>query len=57
MLYIFFGVLFYVEVFELDMYVFIDMMFDKLVIQLCKYCEKVCDKYKVEVCCDDCLYG
>lgn len=51
------GALLHAEAFEPDMYISIDMMFDKLVTQLRKHREKVCDKHKAEVRRDERLYG
>lgn len=43
------GATLHAEAFEPDMYVSIDVMFDKLITQLRKHREKVCDKHKAEV--------
>lgn len=51
------GALLHAEAFEPDMYVSIDMMFDKLLTQLRKHREKVCDKHKAEARRDDRMVG
>lgn len=51
------GALLHAESFEADMYVSIDVMFDKLLTQLRKHREKVCDKHKAEARRDERLYG
>lgn len=51
------GALLHAEAFEQDMYVSIDMMFDKLVTQLRKHRDKVSDKHKAEARRDDRLFG
>ena len=51
------GGLLHAEAFEADMYVSIDMMFNKLLTQLRKHREKVCDKHKAEARRDDRMVG
>jgi putative sigma-54 modulation protein len=51
------GATLHAEAYEPDMYVSIDVMFDKLLTQLRKHREKVCDKHKAEARHDERLYG